>query len=73
MTQERMTYLEYIEAFVADLGWVAPLDKEDIAYFAHFCSVCRRYNINPGKATRLEYDFLVRVTESEFYLKPANA
>ena len=73
MTQERMTYLENIEACGADHGWVAPLDKEDIAYFAHFREVCRRYNINPGKATRLEYDFVVRVTESEFYLKTANA
>ena len=73
MTQERMAYLESIEAYGSDNGWVAPLDKEDIAYFAHFREVCRRYNINPGKATRLEYDFVVRVTESEFYLKAANA
>ena len=26
-----------------------------------------------GQATRLEYDFVIRVAESEFYLQKANA
>ena len=42
--------------------WVAPLDEEDREYF---------YNINPSRATRLEYDFVTRVAESEFYLQKA--
>lgn len=33
----------------------------------------KRYNIVPIKATRMEYDFVVRVAESEFYLQQANA
>ena len=73
MPQERIDYLERIEAHGAEHGWVAPLTQEDKAYFAHFRSVCKRYNINPGKATRLEYEFVMRVTESEFYLQAANA
>lgn len=51
--------------------WVAPLDKEDREYFSYFRTVCKRYNINPSRATRLEYDFVTRVAESEFYLQKA--
>ena len=36
-------------------------------------TVFKRYNIVPSKATRLEYDFVLRVAESEFYLQQANA
>ena len=49
-------------------SWVAPLEQEDREYFAYFRTVCKRYNIVPSKATRLEYDFVMRVAESEFYL-----
>ena len=35
--------------------------------------VFKRYNIVPSKATRLEYDFVTRVAESEFYQQQANA
>ena len=35
--------------------------------------VFKRYNITPSKAARLEYDFVIRVAESEFYLQKANA
>ena len=52
-------------------GWVVPLEQEDLEYFAYFRSVCKRYNIDPSKATRLEYDFVMRVAESEFYLQKA--
>ncbi len=72
MTREQMEHLEKMDIYGAEHGWVEPLTKEDVEYFAHFRSVCKRYNIDPGKATRLEYDFVTRVTESEFYLRAAN-
>lgn len=71
MDKERMAELEKIEAHGAENGWVVPMTEEDRAFFAHFCSVFRRYNISPSKATRLEYDFMTRVAESEFYLQKA--
>ena len=61
------------EAVGADNGWVAPLTQEDKEYFAYLRTVFKRYSIVPSKATRLEYDFVVRVAESEFYLQQANA
>ena len=54
-------------------GWVAPMTSEDKEYFAYLRTVFKRYNIVPSKATRLEYDFVTRVAESEFYLQQANA
>ena len=51
--------------------WVAPLDAEDREYFSYFRTVCKRYDIVPSRATRLEYDFVTRVAESEFYLQKA--
>ena len=69
MDKERMAELEEIEAHGAENGWVAPMTEEDRAFFAYF----KRYNISPSKATRLEYDFVTRVAESEFYLQKANA
>ena len=57
---------------VAVHGWVAPLNREDREFLAYFRSVCKRYNIVPSKATKLEYDFVTRVAESEFYLQRAN-
>ena len=48
-------------------SWVTPLNEEDREYFSYFRTVCKRYNINPSRATRLEYDFVTRVAESEFY------
>ena len=71
MDKERMAELEEIEAHGAENGWVAPMAEEDKAYFAYFRSVFNRYNISPSKATRLEYDFVTRVSESEFYLQNA--
>ena len=69
MDNERMEELEKIEAHGAENGWVVPMTEEDRAFFAYFCSVFKRYNISPSKATRLEYDFMTRVAESEFYLQ----
>ena len=73
MTEERKTYLQEVEAHGADNGWVAPLTEEDREFFAYFRSVFKRYNITPSKATRLEYDFVAKVAESEFYLQRINA
>ncbi len=61
------------EALGGEQGWVAPLAQQDRDYFLYLRSVFKRYNIVPSKATRLEYDFVVRVAESEFYLQRANA
>lgn len=67
MDNERMEELEKIEAHGAENGWVAPMTEEDKEFFAYFRSVFKRYNISPSKATRLEYNFVTQVTESEFY------
>lgn len=72
MSEQDKKYLQDIEAHGAENGWVAPLTQEDKVFFAYFRSVFKRYNISPSKATRLEYDFVTRVAESEFYLQPAN-
>lgn len=63
--------VNYYEELGNKYGWVAPLTDEDREYFTLFRSVFKRYNINPSKATKLEYDFVVRVTESEFLLRRA--
>lgn len=52
-------------------GWVSSLTQEDRDYFAYLRKVFKRYNIVPSKATQIEYDFVIRVTESEFYLQQA--
>lgn len=72
MSEQDKKYLQDIEAHGAENGWVAPLTQEDKEFFAYFRSVFKRYNISPSRATRLEYDFVTRVAESEFYLQPAN-
>lgn len=72
MSEQEKEYFRNVEAHGATNGWVAPLTQEDKEFFAYFRSVFKRYNISPSKATRLEYDFVVRVAESEFYLQPAN-
>ena len=61
------------EAIGSGQGWVTPMTQEDKEYFAYLRTVFKRYNIVPSKATRLEYDFVLRVAESEFYLQQANA
>ena len=73
MTEERRQYLEEMEAHGAENGWVSPLTEDDKAFFAYFRSVCKRYNIVPSKATRMEYDFVTRAAESEYYLQRAGA
>lgn len=73
MDKEHWEYVQRVEERAAETGWVAPLTQKDKNYFVHLRSVCKRYNINLSKATRLEYDFVIRVAESEFYLQQANA
>ena len=73
MDKERMAELAEIEAHAVENDWVTPTTEEDKEFFAYFRSVFKRYNISPSKATRLEYDFVTRVAESEFYLQKANA
>ena len=72
MDKERMAELAEIETHGAENDWVAPMAEEDRAFFAYFRSVFKRYNISPSNATRLEYDFVTRVAESEFFLQKAN-
>lgn len=62
-----------IEIGAEPQSWVAPMNQDDRDFFAYFCKVFERYNINPSKATRLEYDFVTRVAESEYYLQQVNA
>lgn len=73
MDKEKLEYLQRIEEHAAETGWVVPLTQEDKDYFAHLREVSKRYNINLSRANRLEYDFVIRVTESEFCLQRANA
>ena len=73
MERDRIDEPKKIEAHGAENGWVAPMTEEDRKFFAYFRSVFKRYNISPSKATRLEYDFVTKVAESEFYLQRANA
>ena len=54
-------------------GYVAPMNGEDREFIAYFRSAFKRYNISPSKATRLEYDFVTCVAESEFYFQQANS
>ena len=73
MDEQRLEYLQRMEQHGAEHGWVAPLTAEDSDYLIHFRAVCKRYNIVPSKANRLEYEFVTRVTDSEFYLQQAQA
>ena len=73
MSRINFSELEKIENLGAATGWVSPLSAEDKEFIKYFRSVFKRYNIDPSKATRLEYDFVTRVAESEFYLQQANA
>ena len=70
---EELRYLQETEEHGAENGWVSPLNNEDREFFACFRSVFARYNIDPAKATRLEYDFVTKVAESEFYKQKKQA
>ena len=70
MDDKRKQSLLQVEALGAECGWVTQDDRDFIAYFR---SVFKRYNIVPSKATELEYEFVTKVAESEFYEKRAQA
>lgn len=72
MNELEKRYLQKVEEHASESGWVSPLTQEDRDFLIYFRSVCKRYNIIPSKATKLEYDFVTRVAESEFYLQQAN-
>lgn len=56
-----------IEEHGAEHGWVTPLTQEDREYFRRLREVFKRYKINLSSATEVEYEFVVRVAEAEFY------
>lgn len=68
MDQKRLEYLRQVERHADETGWVALLTQEDKDHFAYLRKVFKRYNNAPSKATPTEYDFVVRVAESEFIL-----
>ena len=72
MDQKELEYLRRIEDHADQTGGVVPPTQEDKDYLAYLRQVSERYNINLSKANRLEYDFVARVAESEFYLQRAN-
>ena len=51
----------------AENGWTKPMTQEDRAFFRLFRDVFKRYNIEPAKASEMEYEFITQVTEREFY------
>lgn len=55
-----------------NLEFITPGSAEEREFFSYLHSVFKRYNIDSNKATRLEFDFAIRVAESEFYTQPAN-
>lgn len=65
--QKELEYLRQVEDHASRTGWVSPLTREDKEYFAYLRQVSKRYNIDMSKANRLEYNFVIRVAESEFY------
>ena len=73
MTEMCREKLLRAETIGCNQGWVKPMTQEDREYFAYLRTVFKRYNIVPSKAIRLEYNFVLRVAESEVYLQQANA
>ena len=73
MTKQEKKEILDLETHADENGWVAPLTDDDRDYLVYFRSVCKRYNIVPSRANRLEYEFVTRVAESEFYLQSVRA
>ena len=67
MDQKRLEYLRQVERHADETGWLLRWPKKIRTNFAYLRKVFKRYNIAPSKATPTEYDFVVRVAESEFY------
>ena len=73
MDDAKREKLLQIEEHGADHGWVAPMTQDDRDFIAYFRSVFKRYNIVPSKATEMEYEFVTKVAESEYYSQQARA
>lgn len=73
MDEVKRDKLLQIEEHGAEHGWVTPLTQDDRDFIAYFRSVFKRYNIVPSQATELEYDFVTKVAEAEFYTRQARA
>lgn len=73
MTEQERKYHQDMAAHCEEHGWVAPVTQDDRNYMILLRSVYKRYNINPSKATRLEYEFVTKVAESEYGLQPINS
>ena len=67
MDEAKKEKLLQMEEYGAEHGWVAPMTQDDRDFIAYFRSVFKRYNIVPPKATELEYEFVTKVAETEFY------
>lgn len=73
MDEVRKAELIQVEEHGAEHGWVAPMTRDDRDFILYFRSVFKRYNIVPSKATELEYEFVTKVAEKEFYSQRAQA
>lgn len=73
MDEARKAQLLQVEEYGAEHGWITPLTQDDRDFVAYFRSVFKRYNIIPSKATELEYEFVTKVAEKEFYSQQARA
>lgn len=71
MAEAKKAQLIRVEEHGAGHGWVAPLTQDDRDFVLYFRSVFKRYNIVPSKATELEYEFVTKVAEEEFYAQTA--
>lgn len=58
--------LQYYEDIGSKYGWVAPLTEEDHEYIVFMRTAFRQRGFEPGKATKQEYEDMLRVVEDEF-------
>lgn len=68
---ERREYLQRVEDYAAETGWLTPPTQENRDYMALLFGVCTRYNIVLSRATPLEFEFVTRVADDEFYARRA--
>ncbi len=71
MSVERREYLQRVEDHAAETGWLTPPTQENRDYMAFLLGVCAQYNIVLSRATPLEFEFVTRVADDEFYLRRA--
>ena len=66
MEQKELEYLRQVEDQASRTGWVSPLTREDKSIFL-LRQVSKRITSTCPRQNRLEYNFVIRVAESEFY------